>query len=535
MTNIKRIFKVDGQPFFPIGGQTHNSSGYSAAEMEMAWKALETVHANSFAVPVYWEQVEPKEGHFDFSAIDSIIDSARQRGYYMTILWFATWKNGKSRYCPVWVKQDTERFRRIITPDGQPLAILSSHCEATRQADERAFCRLMAYLRAKDEATGTVIAVQIENEPGFFGSDRDYGELGETAYRQAVPSALLEAMRQHPESAITRAWAAQGALASGDWEATFGWHGSEYLCAWSIANYVDSIAAAGQAIYDVPMYVNVWLGYGGFRTPGSYPSGGAVAPVLDLWKWRAPHIAFIAPDIYVPHVRGYTESCRDYARDDNPLYIPESGRSGPNALNMFYALANYDAIGLHVFGIDSIYDAEGNLRSESVPVVESLRCVAAATPLLLRYQGSGKVHAVVQEEYQSEQLLDLGAYYGLVRFDSTFTGRIWRDKLHGRWGETGSSERGRGLVFQAGENEFYAVGTGFRLLLKKKMAPANMLSAWTVHEGALTRLSCYAALEEGHLDGQDNWIVDRRRSGDEADHGVWLAADVGVVHIVMID
>ena len=37
MKEIKRVFKVEGKPFFPVGGQSCNSSGYNAKESEMAW------------------------------------------------------------------------------------------------------------------------------------------------------------------------------------------------------------------------------------------------------------------------------------------------------------------------------------------------------------------------------------------------------------------------------------------------------------------------------------------------------------------
>ena len=31
------------------------------------------------------------------------------------------------------------------------------------------------------------------------------------------------------------------------------------MTAWSIANYIDGVAEAGKAVYDIPMYINVWL------------------------------------------------------------------------------------------------------------------------------------------------------------------------------------------------------------------------------------------------------------------------------------
>ena len=57
---------VDGKPFLMLGGQVHNSSGWPAMLPEV-WSAIETMHANTLEIPIYWEQVEPQQGKFDFS------------------------------------------------------------------------------------------------------------------------------------------------------------------------------------------------------------------------------------------------------------------------------------------------------------------------------------------------------------------------------------------------------------------------------------------------------------------------------------
>ena len=73
------------------------------------------------------------------------------------------------------------------------------------------------------------------------------------------------------------------------------------MTAWSFATYIDGVAEAGKAVYDIPMYINVWL-MEGSRLSGRfqgkiYPSGGAVSKVLDIYKWFTPHVDLIAPDI----------------------------------------------------------------------------------------------------------------------------------------------------------------------------------------------------------------------------------------------
>ena len=118
MAEIKRVFQVDGKPFFPLGGQAKNSSGYNRAEAETAFRAVKALHGNTLEIPVYWEQVEPEEGAFDFSSVDTLLGSCREHDLRLIVLWFATWKNGEMRYCPGWVKSDRERFQRVLTaPD----------------------------------------------------------------------------------------------------------------------------------------------------------------------------------------------------------------------------------------------------------------------------------------------------------------------------------------------------------------------------------------------------------------------------------
>ena len=83
MAEVKRLFVVDGKPFFPIGAEFLCQSGYSARdedEIEEAFKALKTAHGNTGEFPVFWDQVEPEEGKFDFSSVDTLISIACKYG-----------------------------------------------------------------------------------------------------------------------------------------------------------------------------------------------------------------------------------------------------------------------------------------------------------------------------------------------------------------------------------------------------------------------------------------------------------------------
>ena len=60
MTEVKRVFMVDGKPFFPIGAQSQTSSAYNDSESEQSFKAIKLLHGNTLITDVYWEQLEPE-------------------------------------------------------------------------------------------------------------------------------------------------------------------------------------------------------------------------------------------------------------------------------------------------------------------------------------------------------------------------------------------------------------------------------------------------------------------------------------------
>ncbi len=532
MHEIKHIFRVNGEPFFPLGGQVHNSSGYNLAELEAAFKALELMDANTVEIPVYWYQVEPEEGRFDFSVLDDLLAGCRAHGLKLMLLWFGTWKNGQMEYTPNWVKSDQERFRRVVTPAGYTIPVLSSQCEENRLADERAFTALMRAVREKDAEEKTIIAVQVENEPGILGCDRDYGEDSTAAFHSAVPAELVEQVAGHPGTPIHAAWEGAGARREGTWPQLFGWQAGEFMTAWQIAHYIDSLAAAGKAIYDIPMSINVWLGDGGHRIAGKYPSGGAVTRVLDLYKWNTPHIDVIAPDIYAADSASYRFECEHYGREDNPLFIPESAPGGSNARNMFYALGAYDAIGYFCFGIESMLDESGAVRPISREVVESFRAARQALPLLLQYQGTGNVYAVVQEEHAGGQTIDMGDYVAWVRYadsDQPYP----RGYLYPRGGGPDGFDRARGLIVRAGEREFYLAGGPFRVIFKRKPAPDAELTPAMAAELLSDELPDFQMVEEGSLDDSGNWQPRHWRNGDEVTGGLWVDVKSGLVRVIL--
>ena len=325
---------VDGAPFLMLGAQANNSSNYPAM-LPKVWAIVDRLHANTLEIPIAWEQVEPREGRFDFTWVDTLLAEARQHGVRLVPLWFGAYKNTSPSYAPQWVKSDTRRFPRMMTKDGKTHYVLSPHAASTLQADSHAFAALMRHIRAVDPQH-TVIMVQVENETGSYQSPRDFSPMAQRLFAEAIPAELARSTGK-----------------SGSWTQAFGWKADQAFNAWYTARYVDQVAAAGQAELDLPMYANAALS-DPFREEGAQygASGGPNWNVIDIWKAGAPHLALEAPDIYDRSENVYHKQLDHYGRPDNPLLVPENGDAAEYSRFLWLALGK-GAVGWAPFGMDA--------------------------------------------------------------------------------------------------------------------------------------------------------------------------------------
>ena len=332
--NGRHALIVDGAPFLILGAQVNNSSNYAVA-LPAVWPVLDRLHANTVEIPVAWQQIEPQEGRFDFAFVQTLLDQARAHDKRIVLLWFGTWKNTSFAYTPDWVKLDNRRFPRMKTRTGEDHGVLSPLSRNTREADQRAFVKLMEYLRDHDPQH-SVIMVQPENETGSYRNPRDYGAEGNRLFAQPIPRVL-----------------AQKTGKSGTWTQAFGVQADRAFNTWYVASYVNAIAAAGKAAKPLPMYVNASLaGPSNVPDPDGVASGGPQQDVLDIWKAAAPAIDFEAPDIYDRKSDNVAQYLDRYARADNALMVPEIGNSRDFA-RYFYAAIGRGAIGFAPFGMDA--------------------------------------------------------------------------------------------------------------------------------------------------------------------------------------
>jgi beta-galactosidase GanA len=464
------------------------------------WPIVDALHANTVETPVAWEQIEPREGQFDFSWLDALLPQARQHGVRLVLLWFGASKNTSPSYAPEWVKSDTKRFPRMTTKDGKTHYVLSPLGKSTLQSDSRAFAALMRHIREVDQQH-TIIMMQVENETGSYGSPRDFSAEANRLFAQAIPAELARK---------TGKW--------GSWAQAFGWKADQAFNAWYTARYVDQVAAAGQAQLDLPMYANAALS-DPFKEEGAQygASGGPNWNVIDIWKVAAPHLALLAPDIYDRDEKVYRAQLDHYARPDNALLVPENGNASEYSRFLWLALGK-GAIGWAPFGMDATGYSNFPLGAKQLDP-ETLEAFASKYRLLapaardwakLAFEHPTVGFAKPNDGADQSEALGrwkATAMYGMWEFGE----RDWT------WIDMPANPKkdqpvGGAAIIQLGPDEFLVAGSDVRIrfALDKPAAGENVQ---------------FVSVEEGTFAG-GNWVMSRRWNGDQIDYGLNLTRPV---------
>ena len=491
---------VDDKPFLILGGELHNSSSSSVEYMKSVWPQLTAMHMNTALLPVAWETIEPEEGKFDFSCVDGLLEDARASNMKIVILWFGAWKNTFSSYTPAWVKTNLTRFPRVQTSDGRDTERLSPFSTVVRDADARAFVKLMHHLREVDGERHTVLMIQVENEVGVIPQSRDHSEVANAAFAGEVPAALTGYLEKHRATLnpkLRATWEENGARTRGTWQEVFGKTSltDDLFMAWNYATYIEHVAAAGKREYPLPMYANAALIRPNYE-PGQYNSGGPLPHSMDVWRAGAPSINFLSPDIYFNE---FAQWASDYTRPDNPLFIPEAQGGVTGAANVLYAVGREDAIGFSAFGVDDVGNTPLDLVGITNPAehIDS-RALGAMyltlsrlEPLLLKGQETGSLSAAVLEgEAQRAARTSVGAYTANIA----------------RAGSAATAGARVGVLFiQTGADEFLVVGAGDAMVSFTADTPGPPIVG-------------IESIDEEFFENS-KWTARRRMNGDENSQG----------------
>jgi len=519
---------VDGTPFLALAGELGNNTATSLENMQPIWPKLAAGNLNCALVAISWAQMEPAEGKYEFALVDGLIREARRSNLKIVFLWFGSWKNGLSSYAPYWVKKDYKRFPRIQIKGGKSMELLSTLGDATRDADARAFRALMRHIKGVDSEQHTVLMMQVENEVGVLRDSRDRSAPANRAFAGSVPKELMDYLQQHRDALnpeLREVWAEQGFKTSGSWEEVFGpgkpdsvemplqtksppmspeehetswrklhWPVDEIFMAWNYARYVNKVVAEGKAEYNIPMFVNAWLQQPNHAWPGTYPSGGPVPQVHDVWRAAAPSVDALAPDLYLEH---FDEVSARFARNGNPLFIPETSA---NAANVLPAFGKFNAIGFSPFFIERSAAPDTELAG-------AYRVVEQLTPAIVGQQGKDTITAVRMNAGDPPVQLKLGDY----KLNVTYVGTVHvpiapEAAVPGQAAPAPQGPAATAILIAAGPDEFYfgAIGGGIRIAFAATMPGPPTVGLGDVQQGKF-------------VDG--DWRVVRQLGGDDTGQG----------------
>jgi hypothetical protein len=523
---------VDGKPFLALTGELGNNTATSLENMQPLWAKLVSGELNCVLAAISWAQMEPTEGKYEFALVDGLINEARHNHLKLVFLWFGSWKNGLSSYAPIWVKRDFRKYPRIQLRNGKSMELLSTFGDATRDADARAYRALMRHIKEVDGQQHTVVMMQVENEVGVLRDSRDRSAAANAAFAGAVPKELMDYLQKHKDTLapeLRELWAAQGFKSAGTWEEVFGpglpesvempiqtksppmsaeehetawrklhWPVDEIFMAWNYARFVGKVVSEGKKEYDIPMFVNAWLQQPNHAWPGTYPSGGPLPQVHDIWRAAAPAIDLLAPDLYVEQ---FDEVAARFVRNGNPLFIPETSA---NPHNVLAAFGKFNAIGFSPFFIERGVGPETDLAA-------AYRVVAQLAPMIAAHQGKETITAVRVFQGDEPMKVKLGGQ----TLEVTYVGSrvpIAPEPGGAPWPAqaSGSNAQATVILIATGPDEYYfgAVGGGVRIGFTPATPGPAVTGLGDIQQGKF-------------VDGK--WRVVRQLGGDDTGQGEILS------------
>lgn len=530
---------IDNKPFLILGGELGNSSASSVEDIESNFPKLQRMGLNTLLVPAYWDLLEPKEGKFDFTLTDKVIQQARENKLKVIFLWFGAWKNSMSCYAPQWFKANYNKYPRAHTRTGKPLEIASAFSENVFNADRRAFSQLMKHIASIDKDDGTVIMIQIENEIGMLEDARDYSDVANKLFNANVPSQLINYLQRNKEQLhpqMLKKWKENGFKTKGNWQTMFGAdiYTDEIFMAWHYASYVEKMAKIAKSIYNIPLYVNAAMNSRD-RKPGEYPSAGPLAHLIDIWHCAAPSLDLLAPDLYD---KGFTSWAVQYKLHNNPLFIPETRLTENDGVRAFYVFGEQDAIGFSPFSI------EDGSETQDSPLVQAYAKLHDLMPIILKHQGKNEMNGLLFDQENKERIINRDGYkitckhYYTLPWDSKATdGSTWPE--------------GGGILIKLNTDKYLIAGSGIVITFEKESdnyTPTQNLgedgfvnagdSTFKVTKWNGETRTGIASVDEVSISSDGNIKYLRRMNGDQDHQGRHVRIPVGkfaILHVKLYE
>lgn len=295
------VFLLDGKPFQMISGEMH----YPRIPRE-AWRArmkmAKAMGLNTIGTYVFWNVHEPEKGKFDFSGNNDVAEFvriAKEEGLWVILrpspYICAEWEFGGY---PYWLQN--EKSLEVRSKEQQYLKAYDTYI--------REVGKQLAPLQVNHG--GNILMVQVENEYGSYGSDKEYLAINKKMFRDAgfdgllytcdppadlmkgyLPGLLPAVNGDDPgkvKSLVKAAHDGKGPFYIAEWyPAWFDWWGTAHhtVLAAKYTGQLDTILAAGISI-------NMYMFHGGttrgFMNGANFKDGTPFEPEISSYDYDAP-------------------------------------------------------------------------------------------------------------------------------------------------------------------------------------------------------------------------------------------------------
>jgi beta-galactosidase len=297
------VFLLDGKPFQIISGEMH----YPRVPRE-AWrqrmKMARAMGLNTIGTYVFWNVHEPQKGHYDFSGnndIAAFVKTAQEEGLWVVLrpspYVCAEWEFGGY---PYWLQNEKGVIVRSKEEN-----YLQAYKNYIREVGKQ-----LAALQINHG--GNILMVQVENEYGAYGSDKEYLDINRKLFIDAgfdgllytcdpepylskgnLPGILLPAINgldkpSRIRQLITKNNNGKGPFFVAEWyPAWFDWWGTQHhtVPAEKYTPGLDSVLSAG-------MSINMYMFHGGttrgFMNGANYNDRNPYEPQISSYDYDAP-------------------------------------------------------------------------------------------------------------------------------------------------------------------------------------------------------------------------------------------------------
>ncbi|WP_184542254.1 glycoside hydrolase family 35 protein [Mucilaginibacter sp. FT3.2] len=295
-------FLLDGKPLQMISGEMH----YPRVPRE-AWRArmkmAKAMGLNTIGTYVFWNLHEPQKGKFDFTGNNDVAEFVRiaqQEGLWVILrpspYVCAEWEFGGY---PYWLQN--EKGLEVRSKEAQYLKEYESYIKEVGKQ--------LAPLQINHG--GNILMVQIENEYGSYGSDKEYLAINQKLFKEAGFDGLLYTCDPAPDlvnghlpgllpavngldnpakvkKLVNDNHNGKGPYYIAEWyPAWFDWWGTEHhtVPAQQYSIHLDSVLAAGISI-------NMYMFHGGttraFMNGANYKDTSPYEPQTSSYDYDAP-------------------------------------------------------------------------------------------------------------------------------------------------------------------------------------------------------------------------------------------------------